>query len=124
MRIMIKFLSLLVLTVLVGNKLNAQKPTDGTYTYSIAYAEWGGKTLAATCTVKIKGDSIYVIHNGNTGVSGKKGEIFDSGIIMKHRKTGKWIIGHDKNDVNAKEIGGCSEGPSIIDFRRKIWWNC
>jgi hypothetical protein len=44
---------------------HAQKPKDGTYTYAIAWAEWGGKTLGATCTVIIKGDRIKVIHNGN-----------------------------------------------------------
>jgi hypothetical protein len=101
-----------------------QKPKDGVYTYSIAYAEWGGKTLGSTCTVRIKGDSIFVIHDGNKTVTGKKGDIFDSGIIMKHRKTGKWIIGHNKKDRDAKEIGGCSDGPSEIDFKRKIFWNC
>ena len=101
-----------------------QKPKDGSYTYSIAYAEWGGKTLGSTCTVKIKGDSIFVIHNGNKSVTGKKGEIFDQGIIMKHKKTGKWIIGHNIKDKDAKEIGGCSDGPSVIDFSRKIYWSC
>jgi len=30
---------------------HAQKPKDGTYTYSIAFEEWQGKSLGATCTV-------------------------------------------------------------------------
>jgi hypothetical protein len=102
----------------------AQRPKDGTYTYSIAWAEWDGKTLGATCTVIIKGDSIKVVHNGNTNVTGKKGDIYDEGIIMKHRKTGKWIIGHSTKDVDAEELGGCSEGPAVIDFKRKMFWSC
>jgi hypothetical protein len=120
----LKFSIPTILLVLYSNVTFSQRPKDGIYTYSIAFAEWGGRTLGSTCLVKIKGDSIYVIHNGNKSVSGKKGDIFDSGIIMKHTKTGKWIIGHNKKDVNAKEIGGCSDGPTIIDFKRKIWWNC
>ena len=102
----------------------AQKPQDGTYTYSIAFAEWNGKSLGATCTVIIKGDSIKVVHNGKANMTGKKGDILDQGIIMKHTTTGKWIIGHSKKDKDAKEIGGCSDGPSVIDFKRKKFWSC
>jgi hypothetical protein len=102
----------------------AQKPNSGTYTYSIAWAEWGGKTLGATCTVIIKGDSIKVIHNGNPNVTGKKGHIFAEGIIMKHKKTGKWIIGSSNEDRDAKEIGGCSDGPAVIDFKQRKFWSC
>jgi hypothetical protein len=101
----------------------AQKPKDGTYTYSIAFAEWDGKSLGATCTVIIKGDSIKVVHNGKGNLTGEKGDILDAGIIMKH-KTGKWIVGHSVTDKDAKEIGGCSDGPSVVDFKRKIFWSC
>lgn len=102
----------------------AQKPKSGSYTYSVAYAEWGGKSLGSTCTVKIKGDSIFIIHDGNKSMTGNKGDTLDHGIIMKHTKTGNWIIGRNAKDKDAKEIGGCSDGPSIIDFKRKKWWSC
>ncbi len=101
-----------------------QKPKDGTYTYSIAFAEWNGKSLGATGTVIIKGDSIKVVHNGKANLTGNKGDILEQGIILKHKKTGKWIIGHSNMDRNAVEIGGCSEGPTIIDFKRKMFWSC
>jgi hypothetical protein len=104
--------------------VHAQKPKNGTYTYSIAFAEWGGKSLGATCTVVIKGDSIKVIHNGKANLSGNKGDIIAEGIIMKHKKTGKWIIGHDVKDKDAEDVGGCSEGPSVIDFKGKKFWTC
>ena len=100
-----------------------QKPKDGTYTYAIAFAEWGGKSNGASCTVIIKGDSIKIIHNGTGNLTGNKGEIIDSGLIMKH-KSGKWIIGHKPADKKAKDVGGCSEGPSEIDFKRKRFWLC
>lgn len=100
-----------------------EKPKDGTYTYSIAFAEWNGKSNSATCIVIIKGDSIAVINSGNN-LSGKKGEIINKGVIMKHTKTGKWIIGHSPMDKDAKEVGGCSSGPSVIDFERKLYWLC
>ena len=100
-----------------------QKPKDGSYTYAIAFAEWNGKSLGATCTVIIKGDSIKVIHNGTGNLTGKKGETLDRGIIMKHKKTGKYIIGHKPSDVNASEASGC-EGPAPIDFVKKRFWMC
>jgi hypothetical protein len=102
----------------------AQKPIDGTYTYSIAFAEWNGKSLGATCTVIIKGDNVKVVHNGKGNLTGKKGDILDAGVIMKHTKTGKWIIGHSPKDKDAKVINSCSGGPSVIDFKRKIFWSC
>jgi hypothetical protein len=120
MKLILTALSLLFFVNLTAG----QKPKDGTYTYSIAFAEWQGKSLGATCTVIIKGDSIKVIHNGKGNLTGKKGNILDQGIIMRNTKTGKWIIGHNSKDKDAKEIGGCSDGPSIIDFKRKKFWSC
>lgn len=101
----------------------AQKPKNGRYTYSIAFAEWQGKSLGATCTVKIRGDSIYVLHNGKKNLSGNAGDTLDAGIIMKH-KSGNWIIGHNKSDKYLDEYGGCTGGPTIIDFKRKRYWTC
>ncbi len=102
---------------------NGQVPKSGSYTYAIAFAEWGGKSNGATCTVIIRGDSISVIHNGSGKLTGKKGKVLDSGIIMKHRKTGKYIIAHNKQDQDAEKVDGC-EGPSIIDFIKKKFWTC
>lgn len=118
-----KALLISTLLLLVSITSLAQKPKDGTYTYSIAFEEWQGKSLGATCTVIIKGDSIKVVHNGKGNLTGKKGDIIDEGMIMKH-KTGKWIIGHDAKDKNADDIGGCSDGPRVIDFKRKKVWSC
>ncbi|MGQ0738242.1 MAG: hypothetical protein ACT4OJ_04205 [Bacteroidota bacterium] len=116
--------TLFFLTFLISVFSYSQKLKNGTYTYAIAFAELGGKSLGATCTVRIKGDSIQIIHNGKINLSGRKGEIMDEGIIMKHKRTGKWIIARSPKDIYAKEIGGCGEGPSIIDFKNKRWWTC
>jgi hypothetical protein len=101
----------------------AQKPPSGTYTYTIAFVEWNEKSLGATCTVIIHGDSITVVHNGTKKLSGKKGDILDRGIILQHTKTGKWI-GQKPKDKDAPNVGGCSDGPSIIDFKRKRFLTC
>jgi hypothetical protein len=122
--LMLRLFFLTLITLFAPFALCAQKPLSGTYTYAIAWAEWQGKSLGATCTVKIKGDSIKVIWNGTGGMQEHKGTILDEGIIMRHRRTGKWIIGHSAKDKDAKEVGGCEEGPTEIDFKRKRVWQC
>lgn len=113
---------LLFLLSIAALNVHAQKPKNGTYKYTIAFAEWQGKSLGSTCTVRISGDSITIINNGT--VSGKKGEVIESGLIMKHIRTGKWIVAHSPADKYAKEIGGCTDGPPVIDFKNKKFWLC
>lgn len=114
---------ILLLCVICASSTYAQKPKNGTYVYRVAFSEWQGKSLGATVLVKIKGDSIYVIHNGGN-LSGKMGEMIDCGLIMKHRRTGKWIIGHNAVDKDSQNISDCSGGPSVIDFDHKKFWLC
>ncbi len=108
-----------ILICLISYYIFAQKPKNGTYTYDIYFAEWRYKSFGTNCTVIIKDDSITVIHNGNKNVSGNQGDLIEQGIIMKHKKSGKWIIAHSPEDAKAINLGGCSEGPTIIDFKRK-----
>lgn len=108
-----------ILVIGISQMIKAQIPKSGTYTYRIAFAEWQGTSLGATCIVVIKNDSITVINNGKANLSGKKGDIIDQGIIMQHRKSGKWIIGHSEKDKEAEEIGGCTDGPIEINFKRR-----
>jgi len=111
---------LLLLTAIVSQ---AQKPKDGTYTFTVAFAEWGGKSHGNTCTVIIKGNKVKVINNGTGSLQMYKGQVMDEGILMIH-KSGKWIIGHSPKDKYAEEIGGCSDGPSEIDFKKRLFWIC
>lgn len=116
--------NLLIISVMLvlGLKGFGQELKDGTYTFDIAFTEWDGKSLGSTCSIIIKGDSITIINDGS--LSGKKGEIIDKGVLRKHQATGKWIITHSKEDINAKEIGGCSGGPLEIDLINKKLWLC
>jgi hypothetical protein len=111
------FVSLFVTATAIG-----QIPESGTYEYQVAFVEWSGKSLRSTVTVIISGDSIKVINDGS--LSGKKGGIIERGKIMKHKSTGKWIIATKPEDEFADEIGGCSDGPRVIDFKNRKWWTC
>jgi hypothetical protein len=99
-------------------------PPDGTYRFDIAFAEWEGKSMGEKVTVVINGDSIRIIYEGDGSLTNaKKGDVFDQGKIMKH-KTGVWIIGKSKSDAEADEIGGCSGGPTVLDFKGRKYWMC
>ena len=94
---------------------------DGIYTYDVAFAEFDGESLCTTCIVVIKGNTIKVMNNGS--MSGDFGDTIEEGTIMKH-KSGKWIIASSNEDVGLDEIGGCSDGPRIIDFKNMKFWTC
>lgn len=118
-----------VISVLLGGWLFlfaatafGQIPESGTYEYDVAFAEWSGKTMGLTVTVMISEDSIKIINNG--GLTGRKGEIIEYGKILKHKSTGQWIIAIKPGDEFAEHVGGCSDGPRVIDFKNKKWWTC
>lgn len=96
--------------------------SSGKYRFDIAFAEWQGKSMGEKVTVIINANSIQVIYEGDGYIRGGK-EIMEDGKIMKH-KSGVWIIGNDPSDTQLEEIGGCTGGPSIIDFKNKKYWIC
>ena len=61
--------------------------------------------------------NVFFVSRHGAYVSGK-------GILMQHKSTKKWIIGVKPEDVNAQEIGGCTDGPTVIDFKNKIYSKC
>ena len=96
----------------------AQKPERGTHTYAVAFDEWQGKPAGATCLVRVIGDSVWIIHNGGN-LSGQKGEVIQKGLLLQHRRSGKWFLGHNRRDIHAKMESPCADGPLWIDARRR-----
>lgn len=118
----IQILSLVTSLLFLATATLGQIPKSGTYQYDVAFAEWAGKSLGSTVTVVISGDSIKIINNGS--LPGRKGDIIEQGRIRKHKFTGQWIIATKPEDEFAEEVGGCSDGPRVIDFKKKKWWTC
>ncbi len=93
-----------------------QEIPQGNFIYELYFAEFGGRMKNTECKVEINGNKIIVEQTENTNLTGGN-QIFD-GLILKH-KSGKWILAENKDDINAEEIGGCTEIP-IINFETKI----
>jgi hypothetical protein len=99
-------------------------PPDGVYRFDIAFAEWQGKSMGEKVTVIVKGDSVTVRYEGGGNLTNSSpGDIFDKGKIRKH-KSGVFIISNDPTDVDLNEVGGCGDGPTVIDFENKKYWLC
>lgn len=100
---------------------NAQKlPKTGTYYLDFIDMEYQGKKFG-TCKAIVERNKIklYAV-NGCHQIPGK---LIDEGILLMH-KSGKMIIGQKQTDKNALEIGGCSDGPRIINFKKKRYETC
>jgi hypothetical protein len=114
-------LKLLVFLFWCNYPAHAQKIASGKYVFTVTSAEWNGKKMG-TCIVIVAKDSVKIISDGSVG--GKKGEVWDAGILARHKKTGSWIVCHSHKDIYAEEVGGCSDGPHVLNFIKKIFDAC
>lgn len=92
---------------------------QGTFKYEMYFAEFSGRINNNTCDVEINGNNIKVLQDETTNFSG--GKVLFDGLILKH-KSGVWILGEDKKDKNAEEVGGCTEFPIIYFDCKLIEW--
>ena len=72
--------------------------------------------------VTIRGNKITVINPKPYGPI--PGGVIEQATLMWHTKTNQWILGHGDADREAPEVGGCSNGPNVIDFKTRIIWTC
>lgn len=101
--------------------LKTESKTDsipqGKMTFELYFSEFGGRLENLPVEIEITGNRIIVYNNEKSPLTG--GKIIIKGILIKH-KSGKWIIGKSETDQNVEEIGGCTGGPTPIDFDTKI----
>jgi len=44
--------------------------------------------------------------------------------IPEPPQSGQWIISNDENDIYLEEVGGCTGGPTIINFENQTIEMC
>lgn len=99
-------------------------PPSGRYKMDVAFDEWQGKSMGVEVAVIIKGTAIQVVYEGVGSLSlTEPGDVIDEGQIMKH-KSGVWIIATSVSDTELDDVGGCSGGPAIVDFKNGKYWMC
>jgi hypothetical protein len=50
--------------------------------------------------------------------------VLGGGRLLWNGRKGKWILARDADDANATEIGGCTDGPEVVDLEQRIYWKC
>lgn len=50
--------------------------------------------------------------------------VLAEGELVWHARSGSWIIASTPEDVEAAEVGGCSDGPEVVDLVNRIYWTC
>jgi hypothetical protein len=93
----------------------------GQYTFQHKFAEHPNMQ-SISLTAKITGRHIVLINEVQSEVF-PKGVIAD-GTLMWHSKSKQWIIGQNKSDRHAKDVGGCSDGPEVVELEQRVYWTC
>jgi len=111
-----------LLAGVIGGAAQPSPPlATGQYTFEHRFAEHPSLSsirLVAT----IRGTRIVLVNP-------RASDPFPAGVIaegdlMWHSASGQWIIGQSPADKAAAEVGGCSDGPPVIDLTARIFWTC
>ena len=96
---------------------------SGDYVFEHKFAEAEHSSIPSIkLNVQIRGRHIVLTNNDKTDVF--PAGVIEEGTLMWHATSGQWIIGTAPGDVDAPGVGGCSDGPAVVDLERKIYWTC
>ena len=103
---------------------NAELPLpSGDYVFVHKFAEAEHSEIPSIeLTVQIRERHIVVINNDRTDVFPRG--LIEEGTLIWHAASAQWIIGDSPADADAPVVGGCSDGPSVVDLQRRIYWTC
>jgi hypothetical protein len=105
-----------------GAKSNLELPLpSGDYVFLHRFAEHP-EMASIELTAQIRGRHIVLVNNDGTDIFPRG--VIEEGILMWHSSSAQWIIGTNPADTEAPEVGGCSEGPAVVDLQRRIYWTC
>jgi hypothetical protein len=111
-----------IIFILCSHVLIAAPLKNGKYAFTMKWAEHPNMA-GAKVTLVIKNESVTILLAQNTSF-GKKGEVLEKGKLFYHKKFKVWLIAEKPEDYNCTEYGGCSDGPTYINFKKKIYWTC
>ncbi len=111
--------------LLLGGYAHAGVPApplaDGEYVFRHRFAEQP-EMKSIHLVVRIRGKHITVTNRENARVFPLG--LLDEGELEWHDKWRVWIVAHDPRDKLAPEVGGCSDGPTVVDLVARVYWTC
>nr|CAA6830696.1 MAG: Unknown protein [uncultured Thiotrichaceae bacterium] len=111
----------LALLALLNADARDLKLADGKYLFAHRFAEHPNiRSIALEAT--IQDGRIKLVNNDKYDVFPKG--VIDEGEIFWHSKSGQWIIISSEEEKLATDVGGCSDGPHVIDLDKMEFWTC
>jgi hypothetical protein len=96
---------------------------SGDYVFMHKFAEAEQSNIPSIkLDVQIRGRHIVLINHDKTDVFA--GGVIKEGTLMWHAASGQWIIATEPTAADAPDVGGCSDGPEVVDLERRIYWTC
>ena len=108
-------------SVLVQANDMAPPIAEGTHTFVVRLAEHP-KMTGGHLDAEVRGRYIRLTAKPNSSIF--PAGLVDEGTLLWHAASKQWIIGHEDADAKAEEVGGCTNGPLVVDLERKILWMC
>ena len=94
---------------------------SGRYTFQHRFSEQ--PSIPSVALTAVVDGAHIVLTNQSDSPALPKGVVAE-GMLLWHPASGQWIIGNSPADAAAKEVGGCSDGPEVVDLANHIYWTC
>ncbi len=95
--------------------------SDGTNVFLVKLAEHPNMT-GGHVEVDIRGKNIRVTSKADSSIF--PAGLVNQALLLWHARTKQWIIGQSENDAQVEDVGGCSDGPFVVDLEHKVFWTC
>jgi hypothetical protein len=112
---------LLVALCVLPARGHASTPlADGDHRFTHRFAEHPS-VASIPLLVRVAGDQVQVIVEVESDVFPRG--VLDEGTLYLH-SSNQWIVAGDEAQKNAEDVGGCSDGPAVIDLEKREYWTC
>jgi hypothetical protein len=94
---------------------------DGEYLFKHRFAEQPNMESINLIAI-VAGTAITLTNKDRAGVFPLG--VIEEGELFWHKGSGQWIIVSSPEDKVAKDVGGCSAGPAVINLDERVYWTC
>jgi hypothetical protein len=96
--------------------------SSGRYEFGHRFAEYPNIISSTKFIAIIDGYHITLTNEGRTDVF--PAGLIEEGTLMWHEPSQQWIIGSVESDRESRDVGGCSDGPRVVDLMQRVYWTC